>query len=177
MTFQLRSAESSDIESILILERSTENAPHWPLTAYSAIVEDALSRRCLIVAEAGDRLAGFAVGSNQAGQTTAGELESVVVAADCRRAGIGRALCAAVLDWCRSRGATEIELEVRSASVEAMSLYSSLGFGEIGRRPRYYREPTDDALLMRLRTETVGRSATVELSCLFAKTFPRKRAS
>ncbi len=67
-----------------------------------------------------------------------------------RRSGIGRALCAAVLDWCRLQAATEIVLEVRAASAGAIALYSSLGFAEIGSRPRYYHDPEDDALLMRL---------------------------
>jgi [ribosomal protein S18]-alanine N-acetyltransferase len=151
MTFQLRSAESSDIDVILTLERATENAPHWSRAVYSAIIEDPSSQRCLIVADAGS-IAGFAVGLVQAGPTTTGELESVVVAIDCRRNGIGRALCAAVCAWCQTRGAEEVVLEVRAASAEAIRIYSSLGFDEIGRRPRYYQKPVDDAILMRLRT-------------------------
>ena len=81
------------------------------------------------------------------------ELESVVVSASYRRAGIGRALCRAVLDWSRSQGATELVLEVRAASSAAIALYASLGFTLAARRPRYYRDPGDDALLMRLQLE------------------------
>jgi ribosomal protein S18 acetylase RimI-like enzyme len=79
------------------------------------------------------------------------ELESVVVSANARRAGIGRALCSAVLDWCRSHGATEVVLEVRSASAAAVALYAGLGFTPSARRPRYYRDPDDDALLLHLQ--------------------------
>jgi ribosomal-protein-alanine N-acetyltransferase len=81
------------------------------------------------------------------------ELESVVVSANSRRAGIGRALCRAVLDWSRSQGATELVLEVRAASSAAIALYAGLGFTLAARRPRYYRDPDDDALLMRLHLE------------------------
>ena len=164
---QLRHAVTSDLDSIVTLERATENAPHWPSTAYAAIlnapgagVTDATApRRCPVVALADKLLVGFAVGlmhPSPTGAATSGEiriaeLESVVVAANIRRSGVGRALCVAVFDWCRSQGATEVVLEVRAASTAAIALYSGLGFKQIGQRLRYYHDPEDDALLMRLR--------------------------
>jgi ribosomal-protein-alanine N-acetyltransferase len=151
MKFQLKPARQSDLDAILALERATENAPHWPLSAYSAILDDPASPRCLFVAQTAAELAGFAVGLIN---SAAAELESVVVAANSRRVGVGRALCNAVLDWCRSQRATEVILEVRASSAGAISLYSSLGFSETGRRPRYYRDPEEDAVLMRLHLES-----------------------
>jgi ribosomal-protein-alanine N-acetyltransferase len=59
-------------------------------------------------------------------------------------------LCLAVADWCRDRGARALELEVRAGSVGAIALYDGLGFVVAGRRAGYYREPAEDALLMRL---------------------------
>jgi ribosomal-protein-alanine N-acetyltransferase len=61
----------------------------------------------------------------------------------------GRALCAAVLEWCRARGADAVELEVRAGSLGAIALYRQLRFIEVGRRSAYYRNPEDDAVLMR----------------------------
>jgi ribosomal-protein-alanine N-acetyltransferase len=84
------------------------------------------------------------------------ELESVVVSVNFRRAGIGRVLCRAVLDWCRSNGATELVLEVRASSAAAIALYAGLGFTLAARRPRYYQDPADDALLMRLPLQPDG---------------------
>jgi len=43
-----------------------------------------------------------------------------------------------------------MQLEVRSASMAAMSLYRSLGFVEQGRRSGYYTNPNDDAVMMEL---------------------------
>ena len=154
-SLQLRPAVASDLGAILALERTTDKAPHWTPAAYAAIVEDHDSHRCLVLAEHDRALAGFAVAlARLAPDDTVGciaELESVVVAADARRVGIGRALCEAVCDWCRSQGAAEIVLEVRAASAGAIALYSGLGFEQTGRRPRYYRHPEDDAVVMRLR--------------------------
>jgi ribosomal-protein-alanine N-acetyltransferase len=159
---KLRRATASDLEAIVALERATEHAPHWPPTTYAQIIEaasgnpdQARPRRCLIVAcspEQKDVLAGFAVAmiASQESPEGGGELETVVVAPEVRRRGVGRALCQAVLDWCRDERAAAIVLEVRASSAGAISLYTSLGFAEVGRRRRYYSDPEDDALLMRL---------------------------
>lgn len=41
-----------------------------------------------------------------------------------------------------------ITLEVRKSNVSAITLYKKFGFAEVGARPGFYREPTEDALLM-----------------------------
>ena len=156
---QVRPAVAADLAAIVELERATDSAPHWPEATYEAMLhqQPGAGSRCLFVA-CGNALAGFAVGlmppvpATHRGERIA-ELENVVVAAADRRTGIGRALCCAVLDWCRSQGATEIVLEVRATGTGAIALYTGLGFKPAGRRPRYYRDPEDDALLMRLRLD------------------------
>lgn len=157
---QLGPAVASDLDAILALERATANAPHWPLSSYAAILEAGEQRgiaphRCLFVARRGTLFIGFAVGlvnparpSSQPEAACLAELESVVVASAAGRSGIGRALCNAVLEWCSSQGATEVILEVRAASAGAIALYAGLGFVQTGRRPGYYRDPDDDAVVM-----------------------------
>jgi ribosomal-protein-alanine N-acetyltransferase len=101
----------------------------------------------LFVAEKAGVVIGFAVGK-VVGDIA--ELESIAVDVRMRRGGVGRALCEAVIGWCQWEGAAAVELEVRSASGGAIGLYRGLGFVAVGTRPRYYREPMDDAVLMRL---------------------------
>lgn len=155
---QLRPAVPTDFVSIVALERATEYAPHWAPATYAAMLDTpgAALKRCILVAVMDDALVGFAVGLMHLSQDETGtsqsarvaELESVVVATHARRLGIGRALCTAILDRARAQGATEVILEVRATSAGAIALYTSLGFTAAGRRPRYYRDPTDDALAM-----------------------------
>lgn len=155
---EIRHARVSDVEAILALERATDHAPHWPQTVYADMLDTGNARRCLIVAQVGELIAGFAVGVIQPASydsaSSIAELESVAVAANARRAGIGRALCEVVIDWCRNRGATEMALEVRASSSGAISLYLGLGFEQIGRRPHYYRDPEDDAIHLRRKLVT-----------------------
>jgi [ribosomal protein S18]-alanine N-acetyltransferase len=152
MTVRLGGA--ADLEAVIRLERVTAEAPHWAESEYAAMLIPALGavRRCLFVAEEEVGVIGFAVGKVIGiGSESSSELESVAVAASARRAGVGQGLCAAVIGWCRAQGAAAIELEVRAASAGAIALYSGLGFVVEGRRPRYYRKPMDDAVLMRLK--------------------------
>ena len=48
----------------------------------------------------------------------------------------------------RESGAQVAWLEVRPSNHPALNLYQSLGFKEVGRRPRYYDDTQEDALLL-----------------------------
>jgi ribosomal-protein-alanine N-acetyltransferase len=91
------------------------------------------------------RLVGFVVASCIAG---AAEMENLAVSADCRRQGLGSALCGRAMAWARAQGADKMELEVRESNQGAIALYRSAGFLVQGRRHGYYRNPVEDALLM-----------------------------
>ena len=64
--------------------------------------------------------------------------------------GIAKALIAAMTDIFRQKGLSWLTLEVRPSNSPAMALYESLGFRQVGRRKNYYRNPTEDALLLTL---------------------------
>ncbi len=154
--FRVRVGNDADLAAVLVLEREAAEAPHWPKSEYAAILNadrevDGSVRRCLFVAETDGGLLGFAVGKVfGSGPDRMAELESVVVTQAARRIGIGRVLCGEVVSWSKAQSAMALELEVRSGSAGAIALYSSLGFVVTGRRRGYYREPVEDALLMRL---------------------------
>jgi len=66
-----------------------------------------------------------------------------------RRRGIGRGLVEAMLAALREEGITTVFLEVRESNSAAQHLYALLGFVQVGRRRRYYRLPTEDAVILR----------------------------
>jgi ribosomal-protein-alanine N-acetyltransferase len=148
----VRFARPEDITGVVSLERSVIEAAHWAEDEYSTMIRSEVGenvRRCLLVAESGGNLVGFAVGRVIVGEVR-GELENIAVAEGARRLGTGRALCEAMMTWFRGVGAKGAELEVRSANRIAATLYQSLGFAPAGVRKGYYREPVDDAVLMRV---------------------------
>jgi [ribosomal protein S18]-alanine N-acetyltransferase len=64
-----------------------------------------------------------------------------------RRRGIARALLTAALTQGRSQNVFVVWLEVRPSNAAALALYHSFGFKEVGRRPRYYHDNGEDALI------------------------------
>lgn len=155
----IRAALDCDVSGVVAIERGVAEASHWAEAEYRRLTETQGGvggvKRRLFVAERDGAVVGFAVGSVVLSAGTA-ELESVAVLPSSRRLGVGKALCEAVMVWCREQGARLMELEVRSASGGARALYEGLGFTVEGVRKAYYREPPDNALLMRLSLEDCG---------------------
>ena len=77
------------------------------------------------------------------------DMMNVAVHPDHRRRGIAEALVTALCDALKERGSVSLTLEVRSSNEPAKALYEKLGFGLAGRRPNYYRNPKEDALILR----------------------------
>jgi len=152
----VRPMTAADVEWAMELADTVPEAPHWPLAAYTrAVNPQGAPPRIALVAElpmpdreenAGGSRAGFAVASLVPPQA---ELETIVVAAAERRAGIGRALMAALAARLRAAGITEVILEVRASNAVAQACYRSLGFQTAGRRPGYYVDPIEDAIFLR----------------------------
>ena len=73
---------------------------------------------------------------------------NVAVAPEARRRGVARAILDRVEAQGREQGARIAMLEVRRGNAPAIALYRTLGYREVGVRPRYYAEDGEDALVM-----------------------------
>jgi [ribosomal protein S18]-alanine N-acetyltransferase len=76
------------------------------------------------------------------------EINNVAVRPEHRGNGYGRSLVEAALEHGRAAGARVALLEVRRSNDPAQRLYRGLGFTQVGERPRYYRLPEEDALVL-----------------------------
>ena len=74
---------------------------------------------------------------------------------DHRRGGVGLRMLLGVADLAIDLDATRLTLEVRPSNEPARLLYQRFGFLEVGRRPRYYTDDGEDALIM-TTTELAG---------------------
>ena len=103
-----------------------------------------------LVAVENGTVAGY-VGS----QTVLGETDmmNVAVHPDFRRRGIAEALVTGLAAELRKNGSYCLSLEVRDSNTPAKNLYEKLGFQQVGRRPNYYRNPREDALILRKEWE------------------------
>jgi len=83
---------------------------------------------------------------------------NLAVAPDRRRRGIARRLLAEGLAQARELGAALAWLEVRTSNLAAQALYESFGFREVGRRPGYYDDTREDAILLTLEWGEAGNN-------------------
>ena len=77
------------------------------------------------------------------------DIMNVAVAPAYRRQGRGEAILLAMMDALRKLGRENLFLEVRESNAPALALYERLGFVQVGKRPRYYANPVEDALILR----------------------------
>ena len=77
------------------------------------------------------------------------DMMNVAVHPEHRRKGIGEALVNALSTELKRRDNVCLTLEVRLSNLPAITLYEKLGFTQVGRRPNYYRNPKEDALILR----------------------------
>ena len=143
---RLRLATSADIPAMMALERHAATAAHWTEDAYARLfaAESAPPRVALVIEE--DAVVGFIVARALGPEW---EIENVAIAGPARRRGLGSRLVGELIQLARRQGASSIFLEVRASNAAARSLYEKWAFVESGRRPLYYRDPDEDAVLYR----------------------------
>ena len=134
---------ASHVSQIAQLEKQCFSDP-WSEKSIASELDNPLSL-WLVAVEAGE-VVGY-VGS----QTVLGETDmmNLAVAPEARRQGTGRALVLALVEALTEKGSRSLMLEVRVSNIPAQKLYESLGFSQVGRRPKYYSNPREDALILR----------------------------
>lgn len=131
------------IQQIAELEMLCFNDP-WSENSIASELNNRLS--LWFVAVDVDQVVGY-VGS----QTVLGETDmmNIAVHPDWRKKGIGTALINELINTLRLSGSHSLMLEVRASNEPAISVYKNLGFMEVGCRKNYYRNPREDALILR----------------------------
>lgn len=133
----------SHVEAIAALEKRCFSDP-WSVNSVTAELNNPLS--LWLVAMDGQNLAGY-VGS----QSVLGwaDMMNLAVAPEYRRQGIGEKLVSQLILQLQAGNVTCLTLEVRVSNDPAIALYEKMGFSQVGRRPNYYHNPKEDALILR----------------------------
>ncbi len=132
-----------DIPQLAQMEKLCFSDP-WSENAFLYELRNPLS--VWLVAAADDLVLGY-VGS----QTVMDESDmmNLAVLPQYRRQGIGEKLVTSLIEHLKTRGSVSLTLEVRVSNSNAISLYQKMGFSQVGRRPNYYRNPKEDAFILR----------------------------
>jgi [ribosomal protein S18]-alanine N-acetyltransferase len=141
----LRPAVLADLSELVEIQSLSPEAAQWTQQDYRQLLLGAGASQC-VAAELLGRLAGFVVFQRPAPDEI--EILNLAVSPTQRRKGAGKRLLGHVLGL----GAAEIFLEVRAGNEPAQAFYRQAGFHPAGRRAGYYRNPAEDAVVMRLTT-------------------------
>jgi ribosomal-protein-alanine N-acetyltransferase len=133
------------------IEESSFSDP-WSATAFAGYLSDSNVGRALVtVAESASRVVGYSV---MLFALPDADLANIAVAPGARGQGTGRLLLDRTIMAAKAVGTRTVFLEVRASNQAAIRMYERAGFAQFGRRRRYYRDPVEDALALRLDVAT-----------------------
>ena len=142
---RLRPATASDLDAIVAIEDAAFSDP-WSEASFAGLMR-APSTALTVAEDAQRQVVGYSV-LLIAG--TDADLANLAVAPRARGLGVGRLLVEDVIARARRAVVDYVYLEVRDSNVRAIALYEAVGFRAFGRRRRYYKDPVEDARVLRI---------------------------
>ena len=131
------------VQAVAELEKMCFSDP-WSTNSISAELTNPLST--WLVAVENDEVVGY-VGAQSV--LDGADMMNIAVHPDYRKQGIGYALIDKLIPQLQERDVISLSLEVRVSNEGAIGLYHKMGFEVVGKRPNYYRNPREDAYIMR----------------------------
>ena len=135
--------DESHVEAIAELEKMCFRDP-WSANSIAFELHNPLSD--WFVAVDNGTVCGY-VGSQSV--LDGADMMNIAVHPDYRKQGIGYALIERLITALKEKNVISLCLEVRVSNESAIGLYSKMGFAVVGKRPGYYRNPREDAYIMR----------------------------
>lgn len=145
MKIELMTADH--VPQIAELEKICFNDP-WSEKSIASELDNRLS--LWLVAMDGDRVTGYVGSQSVLGET---DMMNIAVHPDFRRRGIAEELVVKLVEELKVRGNHSLMLEVRVSNDPARKLYDKMGFQQVGLRKNYYRNPKEDACILRKEFE------------------------
>lgn len=146
MNVNIRKMTVQDVPAVAQLDQMSFSLP-WPEHSFHYEVSDNRVARCFVAETDDKQLAAMIVS-----WIVVDELHIATIAThpDFRRQGIGSQILTAALEDAALSNVRKAFLEVRAGNEAALAMYRKFGFEMTGRRPRYYKDNGEDALLMTL---------------------------
>lgn len=141
----IRRMTLDDLAQVIEIDKVSFSLP-WPERSFRFEITDNPASRAW-VAELDGRVVGAIVAWLLVDEA---HIATIATHPDFRRRGVASKLLIHALEYMRSEGAITSVLEVRESNSAAQEMYRKFGFEESGRRPRYYRDNSEDAILMTL---------------------------
>lgn len=135
------------MDALLAIQSRCPEAAQWKRAVYVKLADPSYRSETterVLVAPAEGPISGFLAFRFMEDEV---EITNLAVAPEARRKGIASRLvevATAAASCSRSR----VFIEVRESNAGAIAFYERHGFARTGRRPRYYADPVEDALIL-----------------------------
>jgi [ribosomal protein S18]-alanine N-acetyltransferase len=139
----IRRMELKDIPEVVEIDRSSFSLP-WTERSFKYEVQENRAARCWVTVE-DDRIVAMMVLWIIVDEA---HVATIATHPHFRRRGFARKMLVKSLVLAREEGTLKALLEVRAHHAVAQKIYCDIGFVEVGRRPMYYRDNGEDAVLM-----------------------------
>ena len=148
--FRVRPMKMQDLEQVQAIDQLSFSLP-WPASAFSYELNENQNSRNYVVEEDRDaidlRVVAMAVVWLIVDEA---HIATIAVHPDWRGLGLGKMLLEHILNDVKLSGMKTALLEVRAGNEIAIKMYQRFDFEAVGRRPHYYQDNQEDALLMTL---------------------------
>lgn len=139
----LRALLPADAMAVTEILKESPQAADWTEGSFG---ESARWRGIVaLVSEDHGKVTGFLIGRQVADEA---EILNLAISVAKRRKGKGGALLKAAMHEFRARQVSRVFLEVRESNESGIAFYEKYGFSETGRRPGYYHDPDEAAIVM-----------------------------
>ena len=141
----LRYMKKEDIDGVLTVEKESFSTP-WTEKLFYDEVENPRTVYFVAVTDNGE-IVGY---GGMWHVVDEGQITNIAVKKNCRGEGVGSKLLESLIKWAKNNEILVIQLELREGNAAAFGLYKKYGFSVVGKRKDYYKNPTEDAILMDL---------------------------
>jgi len=138
----IRNMNSNDIDQITEIEKKCFSLPWSRVSFEGELINEHAYYEC---AEENENIVGY-MGMWKILDEC--HITNVAVVPEYRNRGIASMLINKMIGVCKCSEIKNMTLEVRESNLTAINLYKKFGFFSVGKRPKYYQLPLEDAIIM-----------------------------
>lgn len=143
--YNIREMTAEDIDGVLEVERESFSTPWSERLFYDELKNP---HTIYFVCVSNEEIIGYGGMWHVADE---GQITNIAVKKNFRRKGVASAILLRLIETAKELDIAVMGLEARKSNAAALFLYEKYGFVSVGERKNYYREPTENAVLMDLR--------------------------